>query len=112
MCIGTSRHGITLRDRERRWVDGYSNAKEVDASLQGVHKQLFNLTLKDAVFRLLTHDYTTKYVNFASTKHDKKALEKAPGDTAKTYLNLEAIHNNVHVSCLFILPRESVEHHF
>ncbi|OTB01835.1 hypothetical protein M426DRAFT_265564 [Hypoxylon sp. CI-4A] len=95
-CIGTSRHGITLRDPERRWVDGYSNAEKVDESLQGVHKQLSNLTLKDAVFRLLTHDYTTKYVHFASTKHDPESLENAPGDTAKGYLNLEHIHNNVH----------------
>ncbi|RSL54058.1 hypothetical protein CEP51_014774 [Fusarium floridanum] len=96
MCIGTSRHGITLRDKERKWVEGVSNNEQVDLALQGVHQALNNLTLKDAVFRLLTHDYTTKYVHFASTKHDKKKLEKAPGDTAKGYLNLEQIHNSAH----------------
>jgi hypothetical protein len=89
LCIGTSRHGITLRDKERKWVEGVSNNEQVDLSLQGVHEDLNNLTLKDAVFRLLTHDYTTKYVHFASTKHDEEKLEKAPGDTAKGYLNLE-----------------------
>ncbi|KAF5530185.1 di-copper centre-containing protein [Fusarium napiforme] len=96
LCIGTSRHGITLRDKERKWVEGVSNNEQVDLSLQGVHKDLSCLTLRDAVYRLLTHDYTTKYVNFASTKHDKEKMEKAPGDTAKGYLNLEQIHNSVH----------------
>ncbi|KAF4951188.1 hypothetical protein FGADI_7679 [Fusarium gaditjirri] len=96
ICIGTSRHGITLRDEKRKWIEGVSNNEQVDLALQGTHEGLSNLTLKDAVFRLLTHDYTTKYVNFASTKHDKKKMENAPGDTAKSYLNLEQIHNSVH----------------
>ncbi|EFW99188.1 tyrosinase central domain containing protein [Grosmannia clavigera kw1407] len=96
MCIGTSRHGITLRDEERKWIEGVSINEKVDLSLAGVHEDLNNLTLKDAVFRLLTRDYTTKYVNFASTKHVAENLENAPGDTAKGYLSLEQIHNSVH----------------
>ncbi|XXH02875.1 hypothetical protein Hte_009263 [Hypoxylon texense] len=95
-CKGTSRHAISITDPTRRWVDGYSDAKEVDRSLQGAHSELSNRTLKDAVFRLLTYEYTTKYVHFATDKYDPKSLKNAPGDKAKGYLNLEQIHNSVH----------------
>ncbi|KAI0101334.1 tyrosinase central domain-containing protein [Nemania sp. FL0031] len=85
-CIGTSRHGIKDSDR---WIQGHSDAEQADASLRGVPEILNRLTLKDAVFRLLTHDYSNKYVYFASTKYDRKY-------TAKDYLNLEYIHNTAH----------------
>ncbi|TQV94394.1 hypothetical protein V2A60_002576 [Cordyceps javanica] len=95
LCIGTSRHGITLRDEERKWVDGVSNAELVNASLVGKHEYLHNLTLKDSVFRLLTDNYTTKYLRFSSTRWDE-ALKESGAEAAKEYLNLEQIHNMIH----------------
>lgn len=70
-----------------------SNAEAVNKALEGPQDLLYNLTLKDAIYRLLKDDYSSKYVQFASTRFDSDQ------ETAsKEYLNLEAIHNAVHVS--------------
>lgn len=96
LCIGTSRHAISYYDEKRLWVEGHSDAEKVRKALQGPltprGETNEKLTLKDAVFRLLTHTYSTKYEHFASTKHKPKILEAATG-----YLSLESIHNSVHV---------------
>lgn len=93
--VGTSRHGITLRDAERKWVMGYTDVDKVNRNLKGQDK--FKRTLQDSVFRLLTQQYATKYVRFASTKYDPEEGEKAVGATDSEYLNLEQIHNSIHV---------------
>lgn len=100
LCIGTSRHGISYYDEKRRWVQGHSDAERIKISLKD-SLQLpgdppGKITLKDSVFRLLTHPYSTVYEHFASTRH--KPTEGDPN--AKGYLSLELIHNNVHVRLL------------
>lgn len=99
-CIGTSRHSITDDDPERRWVQGESDAAKVNASLQGTGEKKHHRTLRDSVFRLLTEEYATKYVPFASTKYQPKNTEeeKASANDVKFFLNLEQVHNNIHVS--------------
>ncbi len=99
-CIGTSRHSITDDDPERRWVQGESDAAKVNASLQGTAEKKHHRTLRDSVFRLLTEEYATKYVPFASTKYQPKNTEeeKASANDVKFFLNLEQVHNNIHVS--------------
>ncbi|ATY62979.1 Di-copper centre-containing [Cordyceps militaris] len=92
--VGTSRHGITLRDAERKWVMGYTDVDKVNRNLKGENN--YKRTLKDSVFRLLTQQYATKYVRFASTKYDPDENEKAVGATNSEYLNLEQIHNTIH----------------
>ncbi|OAA53139.1 Di-copper centre-containing [Cordyceps fumosorosea ARSEF 2679] len=92
-CIGTSRHGISLRDAERKWVQGETNVFEVNKALQ--EKRLQNRTLRDSVYRLLTEEYSTKYVRFASTKYDR-VENQAAGEKAREYLSLEQIHNAIH----------------
>ncbi|KAK8872485.1 tyrosinase domain protein [Apiospora arundinis] len=96
LCIGTSHHAVTMEKEPKLWEQGVSNAAQVDQSLQGPHKEMLNLTLKDAIFRLLTYNYTTKYVRFASSKYYEDKAADGSGDSAKHYLNLEQIHNSVH----------------
>lgn len=62
------------------------------SALQGPRLLKDTVTIKDGVFRLLTHRYSTQYEHFASTKHEPKDDVEAKG-----YLSLESIHNSVHV---------------
>ncbi|OJD29174.1 tyrosinase central domain containing protein [Diplodia corticola] len=93
-CIGTSRHAISLYDEQRLWVQGHTDVTKTNAALQRPswpsELAARDLTLKDAVFRLLTANYCTKYDHFASTKHADSP------DHAQCYLSLEGIHNSVH----------------
>ncbi|KAL7900614.1 Monophenol monooxygenase [Trichoderma sp. SZMC 28014] len=97
LCVGTSRHAISYYDEKRNWVQGCTDADKVREALEGPLSHSTGssdrLTLKDAVFRLLTDEYSTKYEHFASTKHKPELLE---GNEAKGYLSLESIHNSVH----------------
>ncbi|KAM3455655.1 hypothetical protein NHJ6243_008450 [Beauveria neobassiana] len=106
-CVGTSRHSIKPSDPDGRWVMGESNAEEVNKSLQGFKDEDYqNMTIKDSVFRLLTEQYTTKYVHFSTTrwyeddpdvKTKKKKEQNPAGDKMiKSYMNLEHLHNNIH----------------
>ncbi len=95
-----------MKDAERKWVEGLSNAEAVNAALQGPKEKKHHRTLRDSVYRILTRDYATKYVRFASTKFDPKEQDKTERDRAKGFLNLEDIHNTIHVSAhleLFLL---------
>lgn len=104
LCVGTSRHAISYYDEKRNWVQGCTDADKVREALEGPLSHSTGssdrLTLKDAVFRLLTDEYSTKYEHFASTKHKPELLE---GNEAKGYLSLESIHNSVHVRFLIHL---------
>ncbi|KAL7936844.1 Monophenol monooxygenase [Trichoderma chlorosporum] len=95
LCIGTSRHAISYYDEKRCWVQGRSDNEKVQKALEGPNVRVKTskelLTLKDAVFRVLTHKYNHKYEHFASTKHEPKENPDATG-----YLSLESIHNSVH----------------
>lgn len=106
MCRGTSRHAISYYDETRSWIEGRSDDEKVREALAGrIHPyqpkdpqapdaEEEQLTLKDGVFRLLTHAYSTRYEHFASTRHEPVEEDAV---NARGYLSLESIHNSVHV---------------
>ncbi|KAK0642377.1 Tyrosinase [Lasiodiplodia hormozganensis] len=96
LCKGTSRHGISWYAEKSSWIDGVTDVDEVNAALE--HPEWPSTTsavqdhdtIKDAVQRLLNPDYNASWEQFISTKYEKQ------DDSAKDYISLEAIHNNLH----------------
>ncbi|KAB2571190.1 Tyrosinase [Lasiodiplodia theobromae] len=87
VCIGTSRHAISLYSEQNLWVQGHTVSEKVNKAFEKTKMQ--GQTLKDAVYRLLGNDYIPQYKYFATTKFTDPSGPKG-------YLSLEAIHNTVH----------------
>ncbi|KAB8274760.1 common central domain of tyrosinase-domain-containing protein [Aspergillus minisclerotigenes] len=103
-CQSTTKYGLLENYNADVWVDGGQNWLRANLALNE-HPWYQNLdgwdpvpTLQDMTFRLLTTG-GLNWGEFSSTRYDDKEEEAQPKNneqTPKNWMNLEAIHNNVH----------------
>nr|6JU5_A Chain A, Tyrosinase [Aspergillus oryzae] len=103
-CQSTTKYGLLENYNADVWADGGQNWLRANLALNE-HPWYQNLdgwdsvpTLQDMTFRLLTTG-GLNWGEFSSTRYDDKKEETQPKNNEqapKNWMNLEAIHNNVH----------------
>ncbi|GMG07273.1 unnamed protein product [Aspergillus oryzae] len=111
-CQSTTKYGLLENYNADVWADGGQNWLRANLALNE-HPWYQNLggwasvpTLQDMTFRLLTTG-GLNWGEFSSTRYDDKKEEAQPKNNEqapKNWMNLEAIHNNVHVRFMFSRP--------